>query len=88
MVLLCTHSNQAVIVEEDTQWITGSNKNVESQVKFVALHEERLVQVFLHNEVVLDRELFAVSNKRYPARKWIRFYQSTSLKCGAYFIVG
>lgn len=38
MVLLCAHADQAIVVEENAKWVTGSNKDVDSQIKFVALH--------------------------------------------------
>lgn len=28
VVLLCAHANQAVIVEENAKWVTGSDKDV------------------------------------------------------------
>lgn len=42
VVLLRTHPHQAVVVEEDTQRVTGSDEDVESQVKLIALHEKGL----------------------------------------------
>lgn len=67
VVLLRTHPHQAVVVEEDTQRVTGSDEDIESQVKLITLHEKGLFQIFLHNEVIPDRKLLAVPYQRYPA---------------------
>lgn len=66
VVLLCAHANQTVIVEENAKWVTGSDKDVNAQVKLVALHQERLVQVLLNNKVLLGWQLLTVPDKRDP----------------------
>lgn len=66
MVLLCAHANQAVVVEENAEWVTGSDKDVDAQVKLVALHQEGLVQVLLNDKVLLGWQLLTVTDKRDP----------------------
>ena len=66
MVLLCTHANQAVIVEENAKRVAGSDKDVDSQVELVSLHQEGLVQVLLNNKVLLGWQLLTVTDKRDP----------------------
>ncbi len=63
VVLFCAHANQAVIVEKNAKWVAGSDKDVDAQVKLVALHQEGLVQVLLNDEVLLGWQLLAVSDK-------------------------
>lgn len=63
MVLLCAHANQAVVVEKNAKWVTGGDENVDTQVKLVAFHQERLVQVFLNNKVLLGWQLLTVTDK-------------------------
>lgn len=43
MVLLCAHTNEAVVVKENAERVTGSDEDVDPQVKLVALHQEGLV---------------------------------------------
>lgn len=66
VVFLCAHANQAVIVEENAKWVTGSDEDVNAQVELVALHQERLVQVLLNNKVLLGWQLLTVADKRDP----------------------
>ena len=66
VVLLCAHPHQAIVVQENAQGVAGSDQDVDPQVKLVALHQEGLVQVLLHNEVVLRREFLTIPNQRYP----------------------
>ena len=63
MVLLCAHANQAVVVEENAEWVAGSDEDVDSQVKLVALHQEGLVQVLLNDEVLVGWQLLTVTDK-------------------------
>lgn len=66
VVLLCAHANQAIVVEENAEWVTGSDKDVDAQVKLVALHQEGLVQVLLNDKVLLGWQLLTVTDKRDP----------------------
>lgn len=66
MVLLCAHTNQAVVVKENAKRVAGSDQNVDAQVKLVALHQKWLVQVLLNNKVLLGWQLLTVTNKRDP----------------------
>lgn len=38
MVFLCTHADKAVFVQKNAKRVTGSDKDVDTQVKLVALH--------------------------------------------------
>lgn len=66
MVLLGTHAHQAVIVEENAKWITGSDKDVDAQIKLVAFHQEGFVQVLLNDKVLLGWQLLTITDKRDP----------------------
>lgn len=66
MVLLCAHADQSVIVEKNAKWVTGSDEDVDAQVKLVALHQEGLVQVLLNDKVFLGWQLLTVTDKRDP----------------------
>lgn len=66
VVLLGAHANKTVIVEKNAEWVTGSDKDVDAQVKLVALHQEGLVQVFLNDKVLLGWQLLTVTDKRDP----------------------
>lgn len=66
MVLLCAHANQAIIVEKNAKWVAGSDKDVDAQVKLVALHQKGLVQVLLNDKVLLGWQLLTVTDKRDP----------------------
>lgn len=66
VVFLCAHANQAVIVEKNPKWVAGSDKDVDAQVKLVALHQEGLVQVLLNDKVLLGWQLLTVTDKRDP----------------------
>lgn len=68
MVFLCAHAHKAVFVEKNAKRVTGSDKDVDAQVKLVALHQKRLVQVFLDNEVLLGWQLFTVPYERDPGK--------------------
>lgn len=63
MVLLCSHANQAVIVEKNAKWVAGSDEDVDAQIELVALHQEGLVQVLLNNKVLLGWQLLTVTDK-------------------------
>lgn len=69
MIFLCSHPYQAIIVEENPKRVAGRDQDVNTQVKFVALHQKGFVQVLLYNEVVLCREFFTIPNQRYTARE-------------------
>lgn len=66
MVLLCSHSNQSVIVKENAKRVAGSDKDVDAQIELVALHQEGLVQVLLNDKVLLGWQLLTVTDKRDP----------------------
>ena len=66
VVLLCAHANQAVVVEKNAEWVTGSDEDVDAQVKLVSLHQEGLVQVLLNDKVLLGWQLLTVTDKRDP----------------------
>lgn len=66
MVLFRAHANQAVVVKENAKRVAGSDQDVDAQVKLVALHQKRLVQVLLDNKVLLGRKLLTVSDKPDP----------------------
>lgn len=66
VVFLCSHTNQAVVVEEDAQRVAGGDEDVDAQIKLVALHQEGLVQVLLNDEVLLGWQLLTVTDKRDP----------------------
>lgn len=63
MVFLCAHANQAIIVEKNAKWVTGSDEDVDAQVKLVTLHQEGLVQVLLDNKVLLGWQPLTVADK-------------------------
>lgn len=69
MVLLGAHANQAVVVQENSKRVAGSDQDVDAQVKLVALHQEGLVQVLLNNKVLLGWQLLTVTDKRDPGSK-------------------
>lgn len=60
VVFLCTHADKAVFVEKNAKRVAGSDKDVDAQVKLVALHQKWLVQVFLDNKVLLGWQLLTV----------------------------
>lgn len=66
VVLLRAHANKTIVVEKNAKRVTGSDKDVDTQVKLVALHQEGLVQVFLNNKVLLGWQLLTVTDKRDP----------------------
>lgn len=66
VVFLGAHSNQAVVVEKNAKRVAGSDKDVDAQVKLVALHQEGLVQVLLNDKVLLGWQLLTVTDKRDP----------------------
>lgn len=69
VVLLGAHANQTVIVQENAKRVTGSNQDVDAQVKFVALHQEGLVQVLLNNKVLVGWQLLTATDKRDPGSR-------------------
>lgn len=66
MVLLRAHAHQAIVVEKNAKWVAGSDKDVDAQVKLVALHQKGLVQVLLNDKVLLGWQLLTVTDKRDP----------------------
>lgn len=63
VVLLRAHANEAVVVKENAQRVTGSDEDVDPQVELVALHQEGLVQVLLNDKVLLRWQLLTVTDK-------------------------
>ena len=69
VVLLGAHAHQPVVVQVDAQRVAGGDQDVDAQVELVALHEEGLVQVLLHDVVLLGWQLLAVTDQRDSAEK-------------------
>ena len=52
LVLLCCKSPQTVFVDENSKWLHVSDKHIDSQVKFIALNQERCPHVFLNHQML------------------------------------
>ena len=60
-VLLRTHPQQPIIIEEDAERVTGGDQHIDAHVTFVAVNQEGFVQILLYNSVIILGNLFSIT---------------------------
>lgn len=53
------------MVEEESERITAGDEHIDPHVTLVAIHQEGLVYVLLHNGVVMLRDLLSIPVQHY-----------------------
>ena len=68
-IFLCAEADQAIIKKENSERVSGCDKNIDAQVKLVSVKQQRFVNILLDNEVFSGRNLLSISVKHYSDKE-------------------
>jgi len=62
-VVFGAHSQQTIIEQENTQWTGRRNENIDPQVTLEPVDQQRLLDVFLDNDVLVRWNTLGISHQ-------------------------
>jgi len=65
--MFCAHSQQTIIEQKHPKWTARSNENIDTQIAFESVHQQRFLNIFLDNDVLVRRNPLGVSHQQNAA---------------------